>query len=210
MSRRIIFGDIHGCYLEWQDLLSKLEISPDDQLISVGDIVCKGPSTTQALDMAMNMPNLQCIVGNHELALLLKWKSNDLNHLTKEYQRSAIKEMGNNLEKYMCFMDTWPFYLDLPDCLIVHAGIQPNKPLHEQDPFDLTHIRHLKNRIPWYEHYKQPKLIVHGHWARQGLVIRNNVVGLDSGCVYGRTLSALVLPERQIISVKAREVYDPV
>ncbi|GAA5937931.1 uncharacterized protein JCM15063_005416 [Sporobolomyces koalae] len=35
--------------------------------------------------------------------------------------------------------------------------------------------------------------IVYGHWASQGLQVQNHSIGLDSGCVYGRQLSALVL-----------------
>ncbi|GAA5908429.1 uncharacterized protein JCM6883_005543 [Sporobolomyces salmoneus] len=35
--------------------------------------------------------------------------------------------------------------------------------------------------------------IVYGHWASQGLQAQKHSVGLDSGCVYGRKLSALVL-----------------
>ncbi|GAA5964029.1 hypothetical protein JCM3765_007846 [Sporobolomyces pararoseus] len=35
--------------------------------------------------------------------------------------------------------------------------------------------------------------VIYGHWASQGLHIQNHSIGLDSGCVYGKTLSALVL-----------------
>ncbi|GAA6059149.1 hypothetical protein JCM10212_003896 [Sporobolomyces blumeae] len=34
--------------------------------------------------------------------------------------------------------------------------------------------------------------VVYGHWAGQGLQVQGHSVGLDSGCVYGRQLSALV------------------
>ncbi|GAA5949480.1 hypothetical protein JCM21900_000234 [Sporobolomyces salmonicolor] len=35
---------------------------------------------------------------------------------------------------------------------------------------------------------------VYGHWAGQGLKIQKHSIGLDTGCVYGRRLSALVVP----------------
>ncbi|GAA5924941.1 hypothetical protein JCM1841_005374 [Sporobolomyces salmonicolor] len=35
---------------------------------------------------------------------------------------------------------------------------------------------------------------VYGHWAGQGLKIQKHSIGLDTGCVYGRQLSALVVP----------------
>ncbi|BGP27875.1 ser/thr protein phosphatase family [Rhodotorula toruloides] len=36
--------------------------------------------------------------------------------------------------------------------------------------------------------------IVYGHWAGQGLQVHEHSIGLDTGCVYGRRLSALVVP----------------
>ncbi|KAK4331207.1 Metallophos domain-containing protein [Rhodotorula toruloides] len=36
--------------------------------------------------------------------------------------------------------------------------------------------------------------IVYGHWAGQGLQVHDHSIGLDTGCVYGRRLSALVVP----------------
>ena len=46
-----------------------------------------------------------------------------------------------------------------------------------------------------------------GHWAMRGLVQYKNVIGLDSGCVYGGSLSAYVLPDERWLSVPAREQY---
>ncbi|GAA6039776.1 hypothetical protein JCM8097_004216 [Rhodosporidiobolus ruineniae] len=40
----------------------------------------------------------------------------------------------------------------------------------------------------------EPAGIVYGHWAGQGLQVQEHSIGLDSGCVYGRRLSALVVP----------------
>jgi bis(5'-nucleosyl)-tetraphosphatase (symmetrical) len=34
---------------------------------------------------------------------------------------------------------------------------------------------------------------VFGHWAALGLIVRDNVLGLDSGCVWGEALSAVRL-----------------
>ncbi|GAA5839756.1 hypothetical protein JCM9279_005158 [Rhodotorula babjevae] len=35
--------------------------------------------------------------------------------------------------------------------------------------------------------------VVYGHWAGQGLQVQDHSIGLDTGCVYGRRLSALVV-----------------
>lgn len=62
--------------------------------------------------------------------------------------------------------------------------------------------------LPWFEapdRRTTDATIVFGHWAALGLMLRDNVIGLDSGCVWGNRLSAVrlaTLPhERQVFQV---------
>lgn len=55
--------------------------------------------------------------------------------------------------------------------------------------------------LPWYDapgRASADTTIVFGHWAALGLVVREDVVALDTGCVWGRKLSALRLDDRRI------------
>ena len=58
---------------------------------------------------------------------------------------------------------------------------------------------------PWFEHPRRASRsvrVVFGHWSALGLVQREGVVGLDSGCVWGGSLTAFDLDaERAPISV---------
>ena len=40
--RTIVVGDIHGCYEELLQLLNKVQLTDEDCLVSLGDIVDRG------------------------------------------------------------------------------------------------------------------------------------------------------------------------
>jgi bis(5'-nucleosyl)-tetraphosphatase (symmetrical) len=62
---------------------------------------------------------------------------------------------------------------------------------------------------PWFEYQSiSPAcVILFGHWAAlNGVTSMPNVYALDTGCVWGRCLSMLRLEDRQVFSVKCREL----
>jgi bis(5'-nucleosyl)-tetraphosphatase (symmetrical) len=55
--------------------------------------------------------------------------------------------------------------------------------------------------LPWYDvpaRASRDTPVLFGHWAALGLLQREDVVCLDSGCVWGRSLSALRLEDRRL------------
>jgi bis(5'-nucleosyl)-tetraphosphatase (symmetrical) len=63
--------------------------------------------------------------------------------------------------------------------------------------------------LPWYdvrERASRDTPVIFGHWAALGLIVRPNLIALDSGCVWGRALSALRLADRQIVQCDCREL----
>jgi len=56
---------------------------------------------------------------------------------------------------------------------------------------------------PWDEYYHGEAVVVHGHWATRGYYRKGNVIGLDSGCVYGGALTAWCQNEDRIVQVDA-------
>lgn len=54
---------------------------------------------------------------------------------------------------------------------------------------------------PWDTYYSGDALIVHGHWAWRGHYRKANVIGLDSGCVYGGPLTAYCIEEDRVVQV---------
>ena len=47
--------------------------------------------------------------------------------------------------------------------------------------------------------------VVFGHWSALGLLMRDDVIGLDSGCVWGGKLTALCLDDRRLLQVDCPE-----
>ncbi|HKW86449.1 MAG TPA: symmetrical bis(5'-nucleosyl)-tetraphosphatase [Nitrospiraceae bacterium] len=58
--------------------------------------------------------------------------------------------------------------------------------------------------FPWFqvpERKNSGATIICGHWAALGLHMKDNVIALDGGCVYGRQLVAVHLDDRQVFQV---------
>jgi bis(5'-nucleosyl)-tetraphosphatase (symmetrical) len=62
--------------------------------------------------------------------------------------------------------------------------------------------------LPWFDlpgRRTAGVTVVFGHWSSLGLLLRANVVGLDSGCVWGGQLSAVCLDDRSLLQVDCPE-----
>ena len=64
-TRTLIVGDIHGCREELEDLLEESGWEDGDQLVSVGDLVAKGPDSRGVLRLFRELDGL-AVRGNHD------------------------------------------------------------------------------------------------------------------------------------------------
>jgi bis(5'-nucleosyl)-tetraphosphatase (symmetrical) len=61
-----------------------------------------------------------------------------------------------------------------------------------------------RGSTPWFDVPGRRSLdhtVVFGHWSALGLLVRPDILGLDSGCVWGRALSAVRLEDRRLFQV---------
>ena len=208
-KRTIIIGDVHGCIVELRKLLELAEVSDSDEIISVGDLIRKGPDSAAVIRWAMETPNLRCVLGNHDARLLFRWfEGQKPDRGTADWEMR--RQLGDSYNDAMEYIRSWPLYIESEEFLVVHAGLDPRiSTVRLQSPRDLMTIRIPEGMdTPWYESYKQEKLVVFGHWARNEPLIRPNVIGLDTGCVYGGSLTALIMPERRLVSIPAARAYQ--
>ncbi len=198
MSRTIFIGDVHGCFDELSELLGKLNVSPSDQVYFVGDLINKGPESLKVISLVSEQKNFTSIMGNHEYEFLQNIAAKEV----KIFQKKIAK-------KHLDWLRGLENYFVHEKFIMVHAGFDPRIPFKENSQATFLNIRKI-NQNPWHDYYFGDKLIIYGHWAKQGLMVKKNTIGLDSGCVYGNFLSSYILEEDKIIQVKAKRSYCPI
>ena len=212
-ARTIVVGDIHGCYDELEDLLAAVGFVSSDRLICVGDLITKGPKSREVLDRFMNESRFAAVIGNHDLALRRRWNGEKFK--LKPSQKPTHKELKKEKQRYLPYLNSLPFMIDLGEHLVVHAGIRPGVALHSQTTEDLTELRSLgkdrtaRDGTPWYDEYDGEKIVLFGHWPAPEPRRGKKAIGLDTGCVYGHKLTAYIIETDEFKTVSARRAYDP-
>ena len=211
-SRTIVVGDIHGCYDELMDLMDKAQLGEDDRVVSVGDLITKGPKSKEVLELFMTDARFSTVIGNHDLALRRKWNGEEIE--LKAAQKEAHKELRGEKDAYAAFFNRLPFTIDLDTHLVVHAGLRPNVELYSQTTDDMILIRTLgadresDEGTPWYHVYYGEKIVLFGHWPAPEPRRGKQAIGLDTGCVYGYNLTAYIIETDEFVTVKAKKAYD--
>ena len=212
MKRTIVIGDVHGCLDELRDLLREVGATPADRLVLAGDLVVKGPDSRGVLRLVRKL-GAASVLGNHEDKLLRARRQGTT-------LSGAHREVAESLDDDdWRWLESMPLRIDLPDIgiVVVHAGLIPGVPLDRQRRENLLSLRSLRadgtpsRRVddgePWASRWPGPQKVVFGHDALRGLQRHRFATGLDTGCVYGGVLTALVEPGSLLVSVPARRQW---
>ncbi len=201
MAITAIVGDVHGCASELEGLLEALRfVAGEDRLVFVGDLVARGPDTPGVLALARRL-GARVVRGNHE-AKLLAWRRGQ-KALGPEHARVAAEL---SLDDW-AMIEATPLWIDLPEhgARVVHAGVLPRVLPEDTPPEALLKMRTLDARGRWSDasdagalwgtRYQGPPHVVFGHNARPEPQLHEWATGIDTGCVYGRRLTAVVLAD---------------
>ena len=189
--RTIIVGDVHGCRVELEALLDRVAFASGDRLVFVGDLVARGPDSLGVLDV-VRRTGAVVVRGNHEQKILdARAGSCALSKIHRDVAH-ALRPVDWSL------LEASRLWVDLPehDVRVIHAGVDPRVAFAEQSPRSLLAIRTVDDAL-WGERYDGPPHVVFGHNAPVGIQIHRWATGLDSGCVYGGALTAMVLAPKQ-------------
>ncbi|MBI3941596.1 MAG: metallophosphoesterase [Chloroflexi bacterium] len=212
--KRLIIGDIHGCYRELQELLDKAAPSAQDEIIALGDLVDRGPDSPLVLDFFRRNERARTIMGNHERKHYRSFRGEIAPALSQVIARD---QFGEDYPAAVVWMEQLPTFLELPEVTLVHGFFEPGISPEEQFPTVITgtlsgeaHLNKYYDR-PWYELYDGNKPVIVGHrdYLKTGepFIYRNKVFGLDTGCCQGGALTGLILPDFEIVSVPSHENY---
>jgi len=186
-----------------------------DRVIFAGDLIDRGPKRRECVELAMRH---SAILGNHEEKHL---------RIRKQQRKDVIPDHAETIrvldEVHFNYFASLPLFRRIPEAnaLVVHAGVLPDRPIEDQPSSMLLHGQCIHppgkdskwpSKAPsgwkfWTNYWKGPERVIFGHTVLDRPLVSEWAVGIDTGCVHGGALTAVVLPEWRIVSVPARKNY---
>lgn len=190
-GRQLVIPDIHACAKTFKALIAKVQLKKQDHLFLLGDYINKGPDNVGVIDYILKLLEEGYQVfplrGNHEDMLL----ASHYTALHPEYRRvptlqkrrGIVDKNRRILPKYQAFFSHLPYFYELENYFLVHAGFN----LQAADPFrDYESMLWL----PDFQ-YEKPSLagknIIVGHvtellqFIQEDIVKRAPLIHLDNG-----------------------------
>ena len=115
----------------------------------------------------------------------------------EDYRLMLGKMYGNMPNKWSGKLSGFKRLRFIVNCLTRMRMLTPEQ--HLDLSFSGSPWRARKGLVPWFD-VPEPAWagtrVVFGHWSALGLIVLPNLVSLDSGCVWGRQLTAVRLDKR--------------
>lgn len=188
-------GDIHGCFKTFFTLLEKLNYSKEDKLILLGDLIDRGGSSKEVLDLVIDLKNsgfdIGSVMGNHDIMMLESLRSKEGYENWKFYGGdSALRSFGvehirDIPDKYFELISDFKAYIVYENYLLVHGGLN----FDLEDPLEDTEsMMWERNRDGIDKDKLDGKTMLVGHTPKPQSTIEESLekrrIFLDGGCCY--------------------------
>ncbi|MFC2093657.1 metallophosphoesterase family protein [Bacteroidota bacterium] len=216
-SRVAVIGDIHGCYYTLLNLFERIK-DECTQVFTVGDLIDRGHYSKEVVQFCIDN-NIMPVRGNHEDMLInaignsgnisaKREQDIDLyfynggNKTQKSYINSKHKKDFDVFKKelksngHLNWIKSLPLKYESKVLVISHAGI-----IEGGDEQTILWNRNIPSRLK--------KLQIFGHTHLDEVdYIEEYFVNIDTACVYGNKLSALILEKStaKIIDIEQEEL----
>ncbi|MDQ3036473.1 MAG: metallophosphoesterase [Myxococcota bacterium] len=208
-----------------------------DRLVLVGDLVDRGPDPVGVVRRARGLGAEAVLGNHEERHLryrrheLRRAREPGYANPMRAFEEGRLAQHQALSSDDWRWLEALPAWLRLPGgWLVVHAGFEPRRALADQKTPVIVRIRDVDDRgkfvagedprervpgsVPWATRWRGPESVVYGHHVHGFQAPRIDrpapdveCWGIDTGCVFGGRLTALVLPEREVIQVPARREY---
>jgi serine/threonine protein phosphatase 1 len=209
MSVTYAIGDIHGSLVMLRRLITRCRDDANGRpmtFVLLGDYIDRGPDSAGVVRAVMDLQaqfgeRAIALKGNHEKVALEVfdgtteadfWLSQGGDETLQSYGIGDVRDLPPD---HLQWLRALPLRYDDGRRFFVHAGIDPDKPLDAQREHDLIWIRE-----PFLSDLRDHgRLIVHGHTPTDSDIpdLRGNRLNIDTGAVYGGSLTAAVFDETQ-------------
>ncbi len=175
----------------FMELLDKIKLKDTDTLHILGDVLDRGPHPIKTLQKLMEMPNVICIVGNHELMALecleflmkeitdssieeiddktldnlLTWQLNGCQTTIDEFQQLDAEEKSRVIEYIRESSIYEEISVNGKNYLLVHAGLGNYLPTKDVEDYSLHELIWL--RADYDIKYFDDTFVVTGHTPTQ-------------------------------------------
>ncbi len=204
----LFVGDVHGCASELAELL---DVVLADRAVLVGDLFLKGPDSDGVWALVRDR-GLESVLRNHDDRLL--------EHVDGAKRDPAVGRCVERMDaadpSWLPWLRAAPLFIEAGGYTVVHAALHPSGDLAKTDRRTALNLRRWPNDAEgqpyWWQVYEGERRVVFGHDARRGFVRverdgRTQLVGLDTGCVYGGKLSGWIAEEDRLVQVNAKRRY---
>jgi serine/threonine protein phosphatase 1 len=210
-------GDVHGRHDLLEALLAAIRSDAtgrDARIIFLGDLIDRGPESRLCLDLVIETlarhPGSRLILGNHEEFLLVfvqsaaeretvarRWLANGgiatlhaFGMGEAERIDSLAARFARDFPAYIALLQAADWIVQTDTHVFVHAGIDPQVPLAEQDP---KTTRWIRDKFLGYSG-PLPKIVVHGHTITESSLpeLHSNRIAIDTGAVHSGHLTCAV------------------
>lgn len=212
-GRRIAIGDVHGCFYTLKTLIERLELTKDDQLFLLGDLILKGDFSKEVVDYTMKLQadglSVFVVKGNHEATFLMAYDYGMPFFIDYLESQNMEDFLDGDMNEYLRFFGELEYCYDLGDWLVCHSEFLQNgeksfyrgmRGLFPNIAFEITDTEISDKRQ------------ISGHTVntlasiKADIEAKAHVIGIDSGCVYHENeglgfLSAFDLDKETLISV---------